>query len=279
MFQNLSYVLFCASVYVLSLTVIYQNALDDSKRSVLQNGTTLLVIAHPDDEAMFFGPTIIRKLGYSVAGHDSNNNIDENTDDNTDNRPPNERFYLLCVTSGDPKSEKKGVRHAELIKSAAKLGVLAENVRVLDDVRWLDGENQVWHQADLQQLLMKEILSKNITELITFDSYGVSGHANHRTVYSVVRSISLKINYIKFYTLQSINLVQKYLAFFDFPFFYLVAGRDKASQVYVLGIEEYFRLVEAFRCHHSQVVWFRRLYTIFSKYMYVNVISELDPYV
>ena len=153
-----------------------------------------------------------------------------------------------------------------------------KNIRVLDDVRWLDGENQVWHQLDLQQLLMDEILSKNITELITFDNYGVSGHANHRNLYSVVRSISLKIDYIKFYTLQSINLVQKYLAFFDFPFFYLLSGRDKASQVYLLGMDEYLRLVDAFRSHHSQVVWFRRLYTIFSKYMYVNVVSELDPY-
>lgn len=274
---NLSYVLFCVSVYALSLTVIYQNALEDSKRTVLRNGSTLLVIAHPDDEAMFFGPIIIRKLD-RTEDPDEDQREDRREDPvnvRDQNHQPAEKFYLLCITSGNQYglgSRRKG----ELIASAAKLGLKPQNVRIMDDVRWLDGENQVWHQQSLQQLLMDEILSKNITELITFDEYGVSGHANHRTLHKVVRSINLRVNYVKFYALRSINLLQKYLAFLDFPFFYLLLGRDKSNQIYVLNMNEYFQLVDAFRSHHSQLVWFRRLYAIFSKYMFVNVLSELD---
>lgn len=45
--SNLSYVALSLTVYMLSLTVIYQNAYDDSKEMTKFNETTLLVIAHP----------------------------------------------------------------------------------------------------------------------------------------------------------------------------------------------------------------------------------------
>lgn len=260
--SNLTYVLLCATVYALSLTVIYQNAHETSKRTVVQNETTLLVIAHPDDESMFFGPTIIRKL----------------YDDKLDGRSPqsdlSDRFYLLCITQGNQYG-LGSKRTNELFNSATKLGIKPANVRVMDDIRWLDGENHIWHKQSLQRLIMDEILSKNITELITFDEYGVSGHSNHQAIYKVVRSIRLKVDYVKFYTLKSINLIQKYLAFFDFSVYYLFLNKAN-YQIHLIDIDEYFKLVDAFYSHQSQLVWFRRLYSIFSKYMYLNVLSELE---
>lgn len=52
--SNLSYVLLCISVYALSLTVIYQNAFDDSKKLIQYNQTTLLVIAHPGIDLIIY---------------------------------------------------------------------------------------------------------------------------------------------------------------------------------------------------------------------------------
>lgn len=260
--SNFSYVLLCMSIYALSLTVIYQNAYEESKRSVNYNETTLLVIAHPDDESMFFGPVIIRKLDGSEQNSDKSN------------KNSNENFYLLCITNGN-QDGLGNLRKHELITSAIKLGIKKENVKIMDDIRWLDGQNQIWHKQSLQDLIIDEILTKNITELITFDEYGVSGHSNHQTIHKVVRSISFKINYVKFYTLKSINLIQKYLAFFDFTIFYLFTNQ-KTNQVYMLNLEEYVRLIDAFYSHQSQLIWFRRLYSFFSKYMYVNVLNELE---
>lgn len=262
---NIPYVLLCASVYALSLTVIYQNAYETSRKLVTQNETTLLVIAHPDDEAMFFGPTIIRKL---YRGKDDRNDAPNLVGN------PSENFYLLCITQGN-QNGLGHLRSTELIESAIKLGLKASNIKIMDDVRWLDGENHVWHKQSLQKLIIDEILANNITELITFDEYGVSGHSNHQTIYTVAKSIKLKIDYVKFYTLKSINRVQKYLAFFDFSIFYLFTNSE-LNQIHLINIEEYFKLVDAFYSHQSQLVWFRRLYSIFSKYMYVNVINELE---
>lgn len=45
--------------------------------------------------------------------------------------------------------------------------------------------------------------------------------------------------------------------------------------VFVSGIQEYMRALEAMRMHESQLVWFRWLYVSFSRYMWVNEWSEV----
>ena len=258
---NVPYILFCASIYALSATVLYQNAYEDRKRQIRNNETTLLLIAHPDDESMFFGPTIIRKLD---KYEDENGNELENSDN----------FFLLCVTQGN-QNGLGHLRKHELMSSAIKLGIKSSNVKILDDARWLDGDNQNWHKASLQELIIDFILSRNVTELITFDDYGVSGHLNHQTIFKIARSIKYKLNFIKFKTLQSINRIQKYLAFFDFSFFYFTLYKQ-SDCIYLVNLNEFLRLIDAFYSHQTQLVWFRRLYAFFSKYMYVNVLQEFE---
>lgn len=45
--------------------------------------------------------------------------------------------------------------------------------------------------------------------------------------------------------------------------------------VFVSGVPEYWKALAAMRAHKSQLVWFRWLNVIFSRYMWVNEWSEV----
>ncbi len=70
-------------------------------------GRVLLVIAHPDDETMFFGPTLLglcRQRGADV--------------------------HLLCLSNGDYR-QKGRVRKKELYRACTVLGLPEENITLL----------------------------------------------------------------------------------------------------------------------------------------------------
>lgn len=45
--------------------------------------------------------------------------------------------------------------------------------------------------------------------------------------------------------------------------------------VFVSGIKEYMQAIQAMRAHRTQLVWFRWLYVLFSRYMWVNEWQEI----
>lgn len=53
---------------------------------------------------------------------------------------------------------------------------------------------------------------------------------------------------------------------------------NKKSQTsrYFLRWTESRRVVRAMRRHHSQMVWFRRLYVLFSRYMVINTLRLIS---
>ncbi|MBA0630094.1 hypothetical protein Godav_002223 [Gossypium davidsonii] len=50
-----------------------------------------------------------------------------------------------------------------------------------------DGFGQVWNHGLVAQIIEEEVYSHVIDVIITFDSYGVSGHCNHGDVHYGVR--------------------------------------------------------------------------------------------
>lgn len=56
----------------------------------------------------------------------------------------------------------------------------------------------------------------NLTEIVTFDKYGVSGHANHRSIFNALRHAkrTRKIN-IPIYTLDSVYVFRKFTFILD----------------------------------------------------------------
>lgn len=118
-----------------------------------------MVIAHPDDEAMFFVPTIM-------------NLTQEN------------KLYLLCLSNGNFDGLGE-IREQELIKSAEYLG-FAEPPSIVDNQDLQDGKENKWPIdviVDEIHRFFKKHTHLEFKTIITFDKDGVSSHPNHIAVH------------------------------------------------------------------------------------------------
>ncbi|KAJ7970230.1 N-acetylglucosaminyl-phosphatidylinositol de-N-acetylase [Quillaja saponaria] len=151
-------------IWISSLCKIFQASWSPMKNSFLTNGgalqkrNVLLVIAHPDDESMFFTPTI----GYLTSrGHN---------------------IHILCLSIGNADG-KGSTRKLELHQACTILKVPVQNAKVLDHPDLQDGFGKVWNHTLLAKIIEDEMISHGINLIITFDDHGVSGHCNHRDVH------------------------------------------------------------------------------------------------
>ncbi|XP_031823721.1 N-acetylglucosaminyl-phosphatidylinositol de-N-acetylase isoform X4 [Sarcophilus harrisii] len=122
----------------------------------------LLLTAHPDDEAMFFAPTLLglTRLRYRVS--------------------------LLCCSAGNYYNQG-AIRKRELLQSCDVLGIPPSSVTIIDDRHLPDDPNVQWNTELLATLLLRHIKDNHIDLVVTFDNGGVSGHANHIALYSAIR--------------------------------------------------------------------------------------------
>uniref|UniRef100_F6SQC6 N-acetylglucosaminylphosphatidylinositol deacetylase n=1 Tax=Monodelphis domestica TaxID=13616 RepID=F6SQC6_MONDO len=199
----------------------------------------LLVTAHPDDEAMFFAPTLLglTRLKYQVS--------------------------LLCFSAGNYYNQGE-IRKRELLQSCDVLGIPPSTA--------------------LSACLTLVWLSPQV---VTFDIGGVSGHANHIALYFAVRALHqtgkkrktlfflLLISPLRLWcsvlTLESVNVLRKYMSILDLPFTRL----QTHDVLFVLNIREAEQARKAMFCHNSQLLWFRRIYLFFSRYMAINSLNFL----
>ncbi|XP_054996163.1 N-acetylglucosaminyl-phosphatidylinositol de-N-acetylase isoform X1 [Sorex araneus] len=124
----------------------------------------LLVIAHPDDEAMFFAPTV---LGLGRGGH---------------------RLSLLCFSTGNYYNQGK-IRKKELMQSCEVLGIPPSGVMIIDNRDFPDDPGVHWDTESVASVLLQHIQVNGISLVVTFDARGVSGHNNHIALYTAVRSL------------------------------------------------------------------------------------------
>lgn len=113
----------------------------------------LLFTAHPDDETMFFGPTLLA-LGQKYSKEDYEITL-----------------YMHCLSKG---MNCGNVRLEEMKKAAPLYGVSEERLMV-DDLE--DGDD--WSVEEVAKRLMRTVKRWKIDVVLTFDERGVSGHKNH----------------------------------------------------------------------------------------------------
>ncbi|KAL0579240.1 N-acetylglucosaminyl-phosphatidylinositol de-N-acetylase [Marasmius crinis-equi] len=234
----------------------------------------LLLTAHPDDECLFFSPTILALR---------------------------ESVYSMCISTGN--SEGLGeVRKEELGRSLDVLGVEAERRVVLDHPDLQDNITVSWNAQVLSDVVGPFVVANDIDIILTFDQGGISGHPNHIALPDAMEHmLTQTTSETRLYTLVTVPLPSKYISILapilarlrllllEGPaIFSSFAGSLKTSDlegktptptptpiVFIAGIDEYLTALRAMRQHWSQLVWFRWLNVMFSRYMWVNEWVEI----
>ncbi|KAK4546402.1 hypothetical protein LTR36_002079 [Oleoguttula mirabilis] len=242
----------------------------------LQGKRICLLIAHPDDEAMFFSPTLLW-----LARPELGNQI-----------------LILCLSSGD--SDGLGhIRKDELKKSALLLGVTsAEHVVVVEDEKLPDSMTAHWDPKLVSGILTRYFAPKlastpstsapvaSIDAIITFDHQGVSGHPNHISLYhgacAFLRTLMQRHtgweSPVKLYTLTSVNVLRKYSSVLDSAMTVITCiwrtkekGNFPTPLLVVSGPGGMRKAQKAMTtAHKSQMRWFRWGWIGISRYMVVN---------
>ena len=239
----------------------------DASMRVLPS-SALLVTAHPDDEVMFFAPTV---QALSAAGT---------------------TLSALCLSTGNAMG--LGAQRAEeLFASYGTLGIPASRVKYLDDTRLQDSMEPFWLNDHISSVVSKHIdsLSRStpIDALITFDKRGVSDHPNHIATYNGTRDLALSRN-IPLYVLPSLEVWEKYnsvpfavwetITYSGHPPRATAGKADykPAKEIHVLASPaQYVQAVKAMWKHQSQMEWFRYLYLVFSRYVFSNRLVLWTP--
>lgn len=242
----------------------------DLEFPMLRDKSILLLIAHPDDEAMFFSPAVQSLTDRSLNNH----------------------LQILCLSTGDADG-LGSIRKDELVQSALTLGLRsASDVQVLDDPRFPDSMTASWPAEDIAGVLVEKFApyttesTPSIDVLLTFDEGGVSGHPNHISLYHGARAFVGKLTRgrsgtddpVKLYTLSSVALPRKYASIVDVPvtiveriFSNTTTGEYPDPLVFVSGPKAYRKAQKAMTdAHVSQMRWFRWGWIGVSRYMVIN---------
>jgi N-acetylglucosaminylphosphatidylinositol deacetylase len=230
----------------------------------------LLVVAHPDDECLFFGPTIIGLIAHSKTVH------------------------LLVLSTGN--NEGLGPqRQRELNGSCQRLGIdgsrcLAVNVSDLQDDprRW-------WPKQTIRRTVETYVNRFRIDLLITFDRGGITGHINHRSIAAAfaIRSAVDNGQSLLVYELSTHPLVLEFSSllnlmptllrfaprlcrsFFSTVLPFVVASPSNEHVLFVSSPSAYWRTVRAFHSHRSQLLFNRHLHATFSSHMFINHLRRI----
>jgi len=199
------------------------------------------------------------------------------------------QVYTLCFSVGN--ADRLGyIRRRELRDSLDIIGVAEDKRSVLDTNEFQDNITASWNTSLIATTVHKFVSDHDISIILTFDSYGVSGHPNHYSLYhGVSQLLAMPPTSIKYplaaYSLTSKSVVTKYIGILAPIFvklrvslFRVLHSTDTengsagvpARPVFVAGIRGYCRAVLATLQHRSQLAWFRWLYMVFSQYLWVN---------
>lgn len=229
------------SIYILVLFFVVvglRNLRRIYTASNIKMSNSLLLIAHPDDESMFFSPFLFF------------------------NSP-----LIMCLSKGNFDNKGK-VREKEIKNLCNSRGW---NLKCLD---YKDGES--WDEEAIMRDVIFMSVFNNIENIITFDERGVSGHKNHISCYKAMNKLCKYVEYINkhtqiapehdeimnvmkslnFHHLKSTNIIEKYFISFRKPSYTIPLYS-------IFGIQNMLH-------HRSQLLWFRYIYIMICSYMRFN---------
>lgn len=261
------------------------NSLTSPTLLPIKNSTVYFIIGHPDDEVMFFSPSLVE-----VTKSKHSNDV-----------------KIICFSKGDAVDESFGdIRTQELRSSARIIGIDDKNVVVLE--KYKDGMEEQWSKQDIASSLATEVNDNGKPlVLITFDDKGVSNHPNHISLFHGTREYvdthlkpRLPHNH-KLYVLKSLNFWEKYsftlltnvelfvdlLSKFVFnnvlkinvniSFFNAYSEKKLPSIKFYSDLNMLSVSYAAMAYgHFSQMVWFRYGWLFFSRYLTFNHLIQIN---
>ncbi|KAL8738848.1 MAG: hypothetical protein Q9190_007937 [Brigantiaea leucoxantha] len=271
-------------------TWLYAAHISRTSNSTLRGKRICLLIAHPDDEAMFFSPTLL-----ALTHPDMDNHV-----------------KILCLSNGNADGLGT-IREKELIASAETLGLRSkEDVLVLDSPDFVDSMTTQWDRGKVAQILSHAFspshskaktrkgdgsLSSSaptvtIDMLVTFDAHGVSSHPNHISLYhgakewlaELIKHKENRTGSVDLYTLTSVSLLRKYISLFDAPLTFLFGifsnigakrwqsgSKERRQLSFISDIAQWRQSQSAMtKAHKSQMRWFRWGWISLGRYMVIN---------
>lgn len=125
------------------------------KQGLVDPARVLLVFAHPDDESVFFAPTVLALRQHHIS------------------------TYFLCLSADDQSQSYIG-RRRELINLASSVGIPEEHVITK---QFLDCGGIFWDTDEVATEIDSAVKHWDINVVISFDERGASGHTNHISCY------------------------------------------------------------------------------------------------
>ena len=205
-----------------------------------------LVIAHPDDECMFFSPALeaLRQSGV--------------------------RTTVCCLSNGDAYGLGR-VREKELQRSCETYGMARADVEVVEDKRLRDGMDEEWDPAVVVTHVERHCASVGTTHLLGFDEGGISGHPNH--VACAQALVRLRSSSRPVWVQRTFGGPSQYLGALQLLLWHAF-GRRK-NGVVACTLATLVPALRAMRRHGSQLVWYRYLHLLLSRYVYINLLKKL----
>ncbi|CDR42617.1 CYFA0S10e00320g1_1 [Cyberlindnera fabianii] len=236
----------------------------------LQNKSIQLLIAHPDDEVMFFGPTIIELLKPEYE-----NNLS-----------------VTCFSTGNDQGLGP-IRADELRRSLEILGV-GSNFEVIDDEKnFKDSMSIEWESNKILKYV-----SADTDIILTFDDAGISNHPNHISLYKAAIQSGKVV-----YTLKSWSFIEKYSSMLYTNVRLLIDLIELAVRINFEQDSWYQDLKQKFsnlwtvsgniniytdlpgsvlvvsammNAHNSQMAWFRYGWLLTSRYLNANELVRIQ---
>lgn len=236
-----------------------------------------VVVAHPDDESLFFGPTVrllLRERGQQGV-------------------------FVLSLSSGNFDGLGPQ-RIREIVAACGVLGVPARNVTVIEHPQLQDGPQQHWPPEAVAWVVEDYCRRYGVTVVVTFDAWGVSGHPNHRAVHQGCAALRSLPAAPLVWALETVTLWRKYGGAAAWLWQALSGGADGtetmlgggggsdgggaggggegdgATVEVVARAGDVRQTILAMFQHWTQLVWYRVLFVLLSRYTFVNTLRPID---
>ena len=221
--------------------------INDIKNDFSSIGSVLLIIAHPDDEIMFWTPTISAFISNNIS------------------------MKILCLSNGN--YDGLGEKREKEFDDVSRALNFPDN-KILDIPELQDNIKRNWEPSIVSEQIEEYLkYNEDIKTIITFDQNGVTKHPNHISCYNGLQYYlknhlnECKNNGIKVYTLDSFNFFLQYTVVF--PLLYTIFKRYSYFRLTCFNSYRWMRLYE------TQFNLLRKLHVILTSYSYINSFTKI----